>query len=135
MTYTVIICTSLLNPDPTTLPFCSTQCHCNKCPSCSCSTSTLLASVLTAIITALLATAIFLLVLVAIHKCHPNFTPGEAETGTSAGEGEGQEYEQIDVCEGGVVTSDPTYMEVGKEAGKSFELKQNEAYATSTSRS
>ena len=100
-----------------------------ECPSCL--TSTLLASVLTAIITALLATAIFLPVLVAVCKCHPNFTPGGAETGTPAGEGEGQEYEQIDVCNGGVATSDPTYMEVG-EVSKTFQLQQNEAYATGT---
>ena len=47
------------------------QPHQEECPSSS--TSTLLASVLTAIITALLAGAIFLIVLVAVCKCHPNF--------------------------------------------------------------
>ena len=72
-----------------------------------------------------------MLVQIAVCKCHPKFTPGGAETGTSAGEGgEGQEYEQVDVGEGGVAVSDPTYMEVGAAEGKMFELKQNEAYAT-----
>ena len=70
-----------------------------------------------------------MLVLIAVCKCHPKFTPGGAETGTSAGEGEGQEYEQMDTGEGGVPMSDPTYMEVGAAEGKTFELKQNEAYA------
>ena len=110
----------------TTPPFTSTQCE--VCPSCS--TSVTLASVITATITTLLITVIFVLVLVAVCKCHPKFTPGGAETGTSAGEGEGQEYEQIDMGEGGVAVSDPTYMEVGAAEGKTFELKQNEAYAT-----
>ena len=71
-----------------------------------------------------------MLVLIAVCKCYPKFTPGGAETGTSAGEGEGQEYEQMDTGEGGVAVSDPTYMEVGAAEGKTFELKQNEAYAT-----
>jgi hypothetical protein len=92
------------------------------CPS---STSTALASVITAIATALLATVIFVLILIAVCKCHPKFTPGGAETGTSAG-GEGQEYEQVDV---GVAVSDPTYMEVGdrKGGGNTFQLQ---AYAS-----
>ena len=79
-----------------------------------------------------------MLVLIAVCKCHPKFTPGGAETGTSAGEGEGQEYEQMDMGEGGVAVSGPTYMEVGafeleqNEAygNKTFELKQNDAYVT-----
>ena len=70
-----------------------------------------------------------MLVLIAVCKCHPKFTPGGAETGTSAGEGEGKEYEQMDTGEGSVAVSDPTYMEA---EGKTFELKQNEAYATRT---
>ena len=70
-----------------------------------------------------------MLALIAVCKCHPKFTPGGAETGTSAGEGEGQEYEQMDTVEGGVAVSDPTYMEVGAAEGKTFELQQNEAYA------
>ena len=73
-----------------------------------------------------------MLVQIAVCKCHPKFTPGVAETGTSAGEGEGQEYEQMDTGEGGVAVCDPTYMEVGAAEGKTFELKQNEAYATRT---
>ena len=113
----------------TTPPFTSTQCE--VCPSCS--TSVVLASVITATITTLLATVIFVLVLVAVCKCHPKFTPGGAETGASAGEGEGQEYEQMDMGEGGVVVSDPSYMEVGAAEEKTLELKQNEAYATNMS--
>ena len=76
---------------------------------------------------------IFVLVLIALCKYHPKFTSGGAQTGTSAGEGEGQEYEQMDMGEGRVAVSDPTYMEVGEKDGKSFELQQNEAYATHTS--
>jgi hypothetical protein len=109
----------------------------------SCSASTALATVITAIATALLATIIFVLVQIAVCKCHPKFG---AETGTSAG-GEGQEYEQM---EGGVAetgervyelvdggrdgvkaTIDPTYMEVGG-GGNTFQLKGNEAYASTT---
>ena len=73
-----------------------------------------------------------MLVLIAVCKCHPKLTSGGAETGTSAREGEGQEYEQMDMGEGGVAVSDPTYMEVGAAEGKIFELKENEAYATRT---
>jgi hypothetical protein len=110
------------------------------------STSTALASVITAIATALLATVIFVLVQIAVCKCHPKFTPGGAETGTSAG-GEGQEYEQMEgsvaetgervyeLVDGGKdgrkATSDPTYMEVGG-GGNTFQLKGNEAYVSTT---
>ena len=71
-----------------------------------------------------------MLVLIAVCKCHPKFTHGGAETGISAGEGEGQEYEQMDTGEGGVAVSGPTYMEVGAAEKKTFELKKNEAYGT-----
>ena len=97
----------------------------------------ILTSVITAIITALLATVIFVLALIAVCKCHPKFTPGGAETGTSAG-GEGQVYEQVDGGEGDVAVSDPTYMEVGTGGGggggggNTFQLKENEAYAVHT---
>ena len=87
------------------------------CPSRSCSTSTALASVITAIVTALLATVI---VQIAVCKCHPKFTPGGAETGTSAG-GEGQEYEEVDGCK--VAVSDPTYMEVDGGGGRGGRMK------------
>ena len=114
-------------PDNTTV---SSQCE--ACPSCF--TSTALASVITAIATALLATVISVLVMIAVCKCHPKFTPGGAETGTSAG-GEGQEYE-VDGGGGGVAVSDPTYMVVdgrgGRGGGNSFQLKENEAYASTT---
>ena len=52
--------------------------------------------------------------MIAVCKCHPKFTPGGAETGTSAG-GEGQEYEEVDGGGGGVAVSDPTYMEEEEE--------------------
>ena len=113
-------------PDSTTV---STQCE--ACPSCS--TSTALASVITAIATALLATVIFVLVMIAVCKCHPKFSPVGTERGTSAG-GEGQEYEEVDGGKGGVAASDPTYMEVdgggGRGGGNTFQLKENEAYAS-----
>ena len=74
-----------------------------------------------------------MLVQIAVCKCHPKFTPGGAETGTSAG-GEGQEYEEVDGGKGGVAVSDPTYMEVdgggGGRGGNTFQLKENEAYAS-----
>ena len=93
----------------------------------------MLTSVISVIITALLATVIFVLALIAVCKCHPKFTP---ETRTSAG-GEGQVYEQVDGGEGGVAVSDPTYMEVGAGGGgggggNTFQLKENEAYAVHT---
>ena len=112
--------------------------QCEVCPSCSTSIMPIiLTSVITAIITALLATVIFVLVQIAVCKCHPKFTPGGAETGTSTG-GEGQVYEQVDGGEGGVAVSDPTYMEVGGGGagggggGNTFQLKENEAYAVHT---
>ena len=74
-----------------------------------------------------------MLVLIAVCKCHPKFTSGVAETGTSIGEGEGQEYEEMDTGEGAVAVSDPTYMEVGEKDGNSIQCQQNEAYATRTS--
>ena len=119
------VCSTPTTPDMTTI---TTQRE--ACPFSS--TSVVLASVITAIITALLATVIFVLVQIAVCKCHPKFTPEGAETGTSAGEGEGQEYEQMDTGKGGVAMSDPTYMEVGAAEGKAFELKHNEAYGTHT---
>ena len=72
------------------------------CPSCS---STTLASVITAIATALLATAIFVLVQIAVCKCHPKFTPGGAE--------------EVDGGKEDVAVSDPTYiyMEVDGRGG------------------
>ena len=110
--------------------------QCEVCSSCSTSIMpVILTSVITAIITALLATVIFVLVQIAVCKCHPKLTPGGAETGTSAG-GEGQVYEQVDGGEGGVAVSDPTYMEVGAGGGggggNTFQLKENEAYAVHT---
>ena len=119
-------CHTITVPDHTTV---ATQCE--ACPSCS--TSTALASIITAIATSLLATVISVLVMIAVCKCHPKFTPGEAETGTSAG-GEGHEYEEVDGGGGGVAVSDPTYMEVdgggGRGGGNTIKLKENEAYAS-----
>ena len=96
----------------------------------SCSTSTVLASVITVIATALLTTVISVLVMITVFKCHPKITPGGTETATTAG-GEGQEYEEVDGGKGGVTVSDPTYMEVGeRRGGNTFQLRDNEAYAS-----
>ena len=73
-----------------------------------------------------------MIVQIAVCKCHPKFTPGGAETETSAG-GEGQQYEEVDGGRGGVAVSDPTYMEVNGGGGRGenmFQLKENEAYAS-----
>ena len=40
----------------------------------------------------------------------------------------GTPIREVDTVEGGVAVSDPTYMEVGAAEGKTFDLKQNEAY-------
>lgn len=96
------------------------------------STNIVLACAVSVIVTALIATAIFIVVQITICKCHPNFRPGGTEIGIPAG-GEGQEYEQVD--EGGVAATDPTYMEVGAGGGENaFELKENEAYASRVAR-
>ena len=57
-----------------------------------------------------------------VFKCHPKFTP---KTATSAG-GEGQEYEEVDGGKGGVALSDPGE----RRRGNTFQLKENEAYAS-----
>jgi hypothetical protein len=57
---------------------------------CSCNSTVILASALSVLTTALLATVIFVLVQVAVCKCRPKFSSGGAETGTSEGGGEGQ---------------------------------------------
>ena len=67
--------------------------------------------------------------MITVFKCHPKFTPGGTETATSAG-GAGQEYEEVDGGKGGVAVSDPTYMEVGERGGDTFQLKENDAYAS-----
>ncbi len=104
-------------PNPTTASSSMTQ-----CPS-SARSTVILTAVITAIITALLATVVFVLVQIAVCKCHPKFTPKSAVS-----EGEGQAvYEQVDGGEKG--GSDPTYVEVGAGGG-GFELKENEAYNT-----
>ena len=94
-------------------------------------TTVILVSVVTAIVTALLATAIFVLVQIAVCKCHPKFSSGGAETGTSE-RGEGQVDEQADGGEEGVAMSDLSYayVDVGEQGGEgnTFELKDNEAY-------
>ena len=63
------------------------------------------------LITALLATVIFVVVQVVICKCHPKFRPG----GTKIAGGEGQEYEQMD---GGATE---TGILVGEE-GQEYEM-------------
>ena len=63
-----------------------------------------------------------MLVQIAVCKYHPKLTTGRPEMGTSAG-GEGQDGDR-----GGVAVSDSTYTERGR--GDTFQLKENEAYAT-----
>ena len=110
--------------------------QCEVCPSCSASTTTqvsVITAFVTAIVTALLATVVFLVVQIAVCKFHPKFRSGGA--GVSAG-GEGQVYEEVGgdeesvAVEGVKGVSDPTYMEVGEGGGKTFQLKENEAYGT-----
>ena len=116
----------------------------------SISTSIALASVITAIATALLATVIFVLVQIAVCKYHPKFTPGGAETGAG---GEGQVYEGVTIDgsagETGHIGAELVYemIQNGDKAngsdyafivaetrkggeGNTFQLKENEAYAT-----
>ena len=111
----------------------------------------ILAAVLTGVLIAMCILAAVLIPLIYFyvkhHKHHTSHHPalGEgleyeevdgrvgyaAETGTSTG-GEGHEYEQVCGGGGGVAVSDPTYMEVGERGGgegKTFQLKENEAYA------
>ena len=115
-------------PPDTAPPPDTTQKIAVVCPSCS--TSTVLASVITVIATALLATVISVLVMITVFKCHQKFTPGGAERATSVG-GEGKEYEEVVGGKGDVAVSDPTYMEVGeRKGGNSFQLRENEAYAS-----
>ena len=65
--------------------------------------------------------------MITVFKCDPKFTP---ETASSAGR-EGQEYEEVDGGNEGVAVGDPTYMEVGeRRAGNTFQLRENEAYAS-----
>ena len=100
----------------------------------SCSHFILLASLLTAVFTALLTLFIFLLILVAVRKCRPCHRPGGGERRASilTEEEEGPMYEQmmsageVGVAEGGMATVDYNY--VGTEAAR-FELEQNRAYA------
>ena len=105
--------------------------QCEVCPSCY--ASTVQASVITAIVTAILEAVVFLVVIIAICKFHPKLRSGGI--GVSAA-GEGQVYEEVGGDEGGVAVegvkgvSDPTYMEVGEGGGKTFQLKENEAYGT-----
>ena len=100
------------------------------CPSCS--TSTILASVITAIATALLTTVTSVLVAITVLKWHPMFKPKGGET---SGGGEGQEYEEVDGGKGGAAVSDPTYMEVGeRRGGNTFQLRENKAYASTTNK-
>ena len=112
---------------------CQCQCQCLQsevCPSCSASIQ---ASIITAIVTALLVTVVFIVVQITVCKFCPKLRSGKA--GVSAG-GEGQVYEEVGGDEGGVAVlggkgvRDPTYMEVGEGGGKTFQLKENEAYGT-----
>lgn len=69
-----------------------------------------------------MATAIFVLVQIAVCKCHPKFTPG-----MQASVEVDEEYEPMDGGEaGGLALNDPTYMEIG--AAAALEMKENDAY-------
>ena len=118
-TYIIVVCLKQCCIIPAASDYTTSPTQREVCPSSS--VSIVLASVITAIATALLATVIFVLVQIAVCKCHPKFTPGGAETRTSTGT-EGQDYEEVD-----------GYMEVrgeGEEGGNIiFPLKKNEAYA------
>ena len=73
--------------------------------------TTILASVITAIITA--ALLIIVIFVLAVCKCHPKFTPRRAESAASAGGEEGQaQAVQLDRDVGDGVLSDPTYVEI-----------------------
>ena len=95
------------------------------CPSCStCTSSIVLTSIISVSLTAVLATVVFVLVQIAVCKCHPKSPPGGAESAASAG-GEGQPvYEQVDVVERGVAVSGLT------EKGNALELNDDIAYGT-----
>ena len=88
----------------------------------------ILASVISIFITALLATVIFVLVQIAVCKCHPKLAPRGAESAASAGGEVPAVYEQVDGGEGSVAVSNPTYMESGVGRGNAMKLKENEAY-------
>ena len=89
-----------------------------NCPNCL--SSVVLASVVSVVSTALLCTAVFILVQVALWKCRVQ-ADGEAR------EGGQDDYEQVD----GEGRNDPTYMDIqgGGGGGNSFQMKGNEAYA------
>ena len=73
-----------------------------------------------------------MVVLIAVCKYHTKYTSGRAETTG----GEGQVYEEVGGIDGGVAVksgkgvSDPTYMEFEVGGGNTFQLNENEAYAT-----
>ena len=75
-----------------------------------------------------------MLVQIAVCKYHPKFTSGGAKT--AGREGQVYVYEEVGGIDGGVVVrsgkgvSVPTYMEVEVGGRNTFQLKENEAYAT-----
>ncbi len=109
----------------TTQPATTVSSNTSLCPSypCpSCSTSTVLASAISVIATALLATVVFVLVQIAVCRYHLML---RAELAVPAEGTQEAVYEQVDAM------NNPTYIysEIG-ERGKVLELKQNEAYGT-----
>ena len=107
-------------------------------PSCVSMSTAILSSVISVVITALLATLIFVLLQLALYRYHHGkTTTQEVEPSVSArgdgGEQQAVVYEQVEGV-GGAAVSDPTYMEVGAEDGEmqkcrnAMELKENEAY-------
>ena len=80
--------------EPIPIVHSATTGQCEVCPSCS--TSITLATIVTTILTALLCTAIFVLVQVALWKSRQKkFTPDHGEFNDGAGTLEPQEYEEF----------------------------------------
>ena len=91
-------------------------------PSASC-TSTILTSTITAILTAFLATGIFVLVQIAVCKCHLKFTPGGTESGQAV-------YEQMGGGERGVAMSDKCHYQFTPGRTESATLAEGKGEAT-----
>ncbi len=88
---------------------------------------------LTAIITALLATVIFALVQIAIHRCRSKLPPRSAESAAASAASEVHVYEQVKEGERCAAVSDPIYMEVKaveEGGGSTLKLLKNEAYSS-----
>lgn len=111
----------------------SSKCEREECPSCL--KSYILVSVITAITTALLTTAIFLLILICVCKYTIKKTRSQAAT-LPLGQMD-RVYDQVgeETWSTGTLVTDPsdhTYMEVKHEYP--ITVRENDAYSTSTPR-